>query len=240
MTAATSPRSAEEFRRTEVKLLVSGKHVPLLGAWLAHVCAPDGQFPVGRVTSCYFDNQDWDNYFASEDGDFEKQKVRLRWYDTPPASGPVTAYLEVKEKDGFETWKRRRAVPVEAAHLRNHDFQAALPPPRLRQMLAGLGVLDGAGLRPALVISYARKRYREPFSGARVSLDTGIAAFLAGPTADGLRERKLETTVLELKGPRYGLPARLKSVTRFAPIWSAHSKYALAVEAFTGAGVLKV
>jgi len=240
VTTAVGPGPAEDFRRTEVKLLLNSKQVPFLVAWLGHVCSPDKEFPVGQVTSCYFDNRDWDSYFASRDGDLEKQKVRLRWYGTPPPSGSMTAYLEVKEKDGFETWKRRQAVAVDASHLQSHNFEATLPRKQMRQALAELGVFTSSELRPALVISYLRRRYWEPISGTRVSLDTNVSAFLAGPTGDRLQERQLESTVLELKGAGYGLPARMKSVTRFAPLWSSHSKYALAVEAFVGAGLLRV
>ncbi len=223
----------------ERKFLVDARRVEFVGAWLAHTSLPDAAYPVGVVSSCYYDNPNFDSYFASQDGDLDKTKVRLRWYGILPESGGVDAYLEVKEKDGFETWKRRLPVSVDAGALKGQDIAAALAPTRLKDALAELGFFEGSGLEPAVIISYARRRYREPFSGTSLSLDTKITARLATPGSSRQR-RPLGTNVLELKGVELALPPRLKSVARFAPIWTSHSKYALAIEEFAGTGELAV
>ncbi len=223
----------EEFRRLELKFIVAPARAGLVRSWLQHVSEPPSDFPAGVVTSCYYDTPEWDSYFASADGDFEKRKVRLRWYDDVPPREEAAAFLEVKEKEGFETWKRRSRLVVRAAGLRELRLNEALPAPALDEALAALGVFDAKALRPAVVVRYQRDRFVEPLSGLRLSLDTEIRACAVGPRA-GWPPVRLRSCVLELKGGVGALPPRLRGVKRFAELWSAHSKYALAVESLVG------
>ena len=219
----------EEFRRFERKFPVEPARADLLAAWLGHACLQAGAYPVGRVTSCYFDTPDWDSYFASIDGDHEKRKVRLRWYDALPATGPVTAFLETKEKAGFATWKRRAPVTLDASRLRAGQFERALPRALLDSTLVRLGDFEGGHLRPAVVISYLRLRFVEPASGIQLALDTHQEAWPAGSVCTG-PVASLGPPVLEIKGPSLALPPRLSALRRWVTVWSSHSKYATAVE----------
>lgn len=232
--------AAEEFRRLERKFVVDPSRVELVGAWLAHACRPAPDFPLGHVTSCYYDTIDWDSYFESTDGDFAKRKVRLRWYDRLPATGRATAFVEVKEKEGFETWKRRIGLQLDAALLRDGNFEQALPPPALADALAMVGVFESRDLRPAVVISYQRRRFRESFAGVQVSLDSRIEAFAARGAA-GWAPVRLASGVLEVKGQAIEMPPPLRGLRRLVPVWSSHSKYALAVDALSrGLGPFRV
>lgn len=224
----------ETFRRMERKFFVDPYRLGLVRAWLSHTCRPAPKYPEGQVTSCYYDTPDMDEYFASFDGDLDKNKVRLRWYDSLPGSGEVTAFIELKSKNGAETMKRRAALTVPASVLSSEDFATALPREALTRYLLGFGYRAPLDLRPTVVISYHRYRFLEQESQMTLSLDSGIRAWLASdqrcwpPVA-------LQAAVLELKGRDLELPRRLRALRRFGSAWTAYSKYASAIEALADA-----
>ena len=224
----------ETFTRTERKFFVDPRRLGLVRAWLAHTCRPAPQYPEGPVTSCYYDTPDMDEYFASFDGDLDKHKVRLRWYDSVPSSGEVTTFVELKSKNGAETTKRRAPLTVPASVLADEDFAAALPRETLVRYLLGLGYRQPLDLRPTVVVTYHRYRFLEPHSRMTVSLDSNIRAWLAGDLCRW-PPISLEAAVLELKGRDIELPPRLRGLGRFGPVWTAYSKYAAAVEALADA-----
>jgi len=225
---------SETFTRTERKFLVNPNRFGLVRAWLAHTCRSAPDYPEGQVTSCYYDTPDLDEYFASFDGDLDKHKVRLRWYDSVPSSGEVTAFVELKSKNGAETTKRRVPLTVPASVLADEDFAAALPRETLVRYLLGFGYRPPLDLRPTAVITYYRYRFVEPHSRMTLSLDSDIRAWLAGDLARWPPVR-LKAAVLELKGRDLELPLRLRALGRFGPVWTAYSKYGAAIEALAEA-----
>ncbi|MFQ5381155.1 MAG: polyphosphate polymerase domain-containing protein [Dehalococcoidia bacterium] len=227
------PSVTEEFRRIELKFIIAPRRVEIVRSWLRHVARPPADFPAGLVSSCYYDTADWDCYFASVDGDLRKRKVRLRWYDEVPGGAEAPAYLEVKEKEGLVTWKRRSRVNVHARELRERNLDEALPSPELEEALAAVGVFDTRALGPAVIVRYRRDRFVESWSGLRLSLDTAIRAEAVGTRA-GPPPVRFPSCVLEVKGWMEDIPPRLRGIRRFADLWSAHSKYALAVESLAG------
>ena len=238
---STDPRvpDAEEFRRVERKFLIDEPKLEFIRRWLAHATVADHEFPSGTVTSIYYDNRDFDSYFASIDGDLEKRKVRLRWYDALPPTGQARAFLEVKDKDGFETWKRRVAVTIDGEAVAARRFEEALPADQMTSQLASLGVFDAGTLEPAVVISYARSRFRDHGGSATLSLDSQLMAIPArsvGPSVG----RPIGTNVLELKSREMGIPVGLTALARFAPVWTSHSKYALAIDLVAASGAVNL
>jgi hypothetical protein len=213
----------------ERKFPVEPRFAHVLTAWLSHAFAAPRDFPAGRVTSCYFDTDDWECYFESLDGDYLKSKVRLRWYDALPQSGPVNCYLEAKQKEGVATWKRRRAVTVDAELLRTGRVADALPHAEMQSLLAGMGIVDGRRLRPAVTVTYRRSRFVDPHGGFQIALDGEIEAWSASVPA-GERTARFPSPVLEIKGRSLELPERYTHIRRWVTVWSSHSKYAMAVE----------
>lgn len=174
-----------------------------------------------------------DEYFASVDGDLDKHKVRLRWYDTLPSSGDVTAFVELKSKQGAATVKRRAAVTVPASALAAGDFSVALPREMLARFLLGFGYQPPLDLRPTAVVTYQRYRFVDRCSPMRLSLDSDIRAWLAGDLRSWPSVR-VEGTVLELKGRDIELPPLFRrGLGRFGLVWSAFTKYGAAIEALT-------
>jgi hypothetical protein len=197
-------------------------------AWLRHACRPAPEYATGSVTSCYFDTPHFDSYYESADGSLTKGKVRLRWYDGgADADADMAAFLELKCRLGAESWKRRTALtlPREAGGV------PALPgPAELTELLARLGYSAPGALRPAVLVRYRRRRFVEPVTGARVSLDENVT--VAAPWTRRAPPLRFDEAVVEVKGrDEDALPLRLAALGRFAQPWSANSKYAAAVEA---------
>lgn len=224
----------ETFTRIERKFLVDPKRFGLVRAWLAHSCRPAPDYPEGQVTSCYYDTPDVDEYFASFDGDLDKHKVRLRWYDSLPTSGEVRAFVELKSKRGAETMKLRAPLMVPASLLVDADFAAALPRDALARYLFGFGYRAPHDLRPTAVITYHRYRFVEQDSRMTLSLDSDIRGWLAGDMRRWPPVR-LEAAVLELKGRDLAVPRRLRALGRFGPVWSGYTKYGAVIEALAEA-----
>ena len=227
------PRS-ESFTRVERKIFIDPKRLGLVRAWLAHTCRPAPEYPVGQVSSCYYDTPDMDAYFASSDGDLDKNKIRLRWYDSVPSAGGMTAFVELKSKHGAETMKQRAPLTVPAPVLASGDFAVALPRETLTRYLLGFGYQAPLDLRPTVIVTYRRYRFLEQHSQMTVSLDSDIRVRPAGD----LRcwpSVSLSAAVLELKGRDLELPRPLRGLGRFGPVWSAFSKYWAAIEALADA-----
>ena len=229
-TALTAPLPSDPLTRLERKTFVNPRRVDYLLAWLSHACTPAPDYPEGQVTSCYYDTRDLDEYFKSFDGDLEKHKVRLRWYGTPPTSGEVTAYLELKSKRGAETTKHRTPLTISADLLAAGEFAALLPSDQMSRMLLAFGYQRPYDLRPSAVVTYHRYRFVEPHSQVGLSVDTNITAWMTGEHRSWPAVH-IDAAVLELKGGGLELAPRLHQLRRFRFVWTAFSKYAAAIEA---------
>ena len=64
----------------ELKYVNSNTKSHILISWLEKSCIPDPEFPVGTVSSIYYDT--WDKKYLGEkiNSYYLKTKVRVRWY----------------------------------------------------------------------------------------------------------------------------------------------------------------
>jgi hypothetical protein len=219
------------IRRFEQKLVIQPRFSAFVLEWLRHACIVDPVYPANPVFSLYFDTSDLDSYQECLNGDVYKNKVRLRWYEAPTAGHSITAYIELKSKAGFGTDKRRKAVRLEAADLRPGNLNALTRKLVLEQVLPEMGYLPPGRLNPIIIISYRRRRYREPSSGISVTYDTNISSWAVMPRLPRrVSGTALHSTVLEFKGGTTDLPRNLYALKQANPLWSAFSKYAKCLE----------
>jgi hypothetical protein len=171
-------------------------------------------------------------YFSdSQEGNHNRVKVRIRWYDFPQA-GSAPVFLEVKSKRGYAGSKQRKTISVSSERLGNPiSDQGVLPYPAVMQGLAELGYCPPNLLQPLILISYRRLRFVERITGSRVSLDWDIRSTRIGPGA-GRREGtiRMEGGVIEIKGQSSDIPITLQSIRNLGTDWSRYSKYASCVE----------
>ncbi len=185
---------------------------------LAHLCPPDAEHPVNVVHSIYFDTSRLAAYEDKANGQYVKEKVRLRWYEP----GPETGWLEIKARVGSRGFKWRKAVPFGGVVSAGPD-EAALGA-LLREHL-------GAVLRPSVWLAYRRRRFVVPDGSARMALDRDVKLRWASPSLAPRRPPGLlPFFVVEVKGARPDPPAWLSTaIGRFARR-TAFSKYGLCVD----------
>ncbi|MFA6110802.1 MAG: polyphosphate polymerase domain-containing protein [Candidatus Latescibacterota bacterium] len=220
--------------RLERKCHVPESRLLLATHLLRHCCRPDPQYRGGTITSLYLDTAELRHFHDSEQGNHDRQKVRIRWYDTPSAGATeVPVYLEVKSRRGALGSKRRSRHLVSAAALDPRRWwQGILPSHELSGWLAGLGYRSEAVLEPVLVVTYRRERFIEIQTGARLSLDQGIRARLVSPRLDrGEGWLQMAGGVLEIKGRAAELPTTLRSLRFLGLDQGRYSKYATSLAA---------
>ncbi len=210
----------------ELKLTLPVVRQRALLAWLRGRCRADPEFPDGRVTSIYFDTPDRSLLRQKVNSDFAKEKVRLRWYEDPATGhAPGMGFVEIKRKLGGRRRKTRLPLGVDANQIRRRADDHAY----LRRLLGPLrreGHAVPADLSPFLRISFRRRRFVDPFGGARISLDTGIRA---GPVGAGrlpwAHPSPLAHAVVEVKGADDALPPWLLPLRRLGCRPESFSKY---------------
>jgi SPX domain protein involved in polyphosphate accumulation len=74
----------QKWERIERKFFVSPEKTFLVRNLLSQTCLKDKLYYRGIVNSLYFDTPDLDHYWKSDDGDYGRHKIRIRWYDSPP------------------------------------------------------------------------------------------------------------------------------------------------------------
>lgn len=218
--------------REERKYPLPAARAALLTAWLDARLPRDSQYPTGTVTSCYYDTPQLDSYQESADGEFAKQKLRLRWYGDPvdPYAG---VWLELKSRDGSRSIKRRFRYPSIGS-----SNQLGLIIPERDELARRLRDLTGFAaqsleptLQPTALIRYRRVRWRAADGAVRASLDTNVQT--SNPRGGPIWLPIPDGAVLELKS-RGELPPQLAHLGHLGLRRTAHSKYALAVETLYG------
>lgn len=224
------PQTGSE--RFERKFYLLESMIPFASHLLAHCCPEDRLYPRGTIHSVYYDTPDLEYFNDSQEGNYGRVKVRVRWYDFPQ-TGSAPVFLEVKSKRGYAGSKQRKSFPVSGERLMNPtSIQGVLPYPTLMQGMVELGYCPPNLLGPVILISYRRLRFVERITGSRISLDWDIRSIRIDPKA-GRREGaiRMEGGVIEIKGRSPEIPTTLQSIRDLGTDWSRYSKYASCIEA---------
>ena len=90
-------------------------------------------------------------------------------------------------------------------------------------------------LLPVLVLSYQRRRWLEPSSGSRISLDTRIQVDRAHPLLlSAERDVQLDDAILEVKGEHNELPGPLRHLATIGCVRESVSKYGVCFQRISG------
>jgi len=210
----------------ETKFVLPNHRAHIFLAWLNHRCLTDPNYPVGIVSSIYYDTKNWRFLNEKINSDYLKTKVRLRWYaDIDTGTPEDVSFLEAKFKIGSTRKKVRLKTDLSGKWL----SQVALNDKRLPavpEMLRTEGIILPPLMLPVFKIAYKRRRFIEPVTGARLSLDYDIYApdvnFQAMPRTDTF---KLKNAVFELKGKFTELPNSITQLTALGCRKDSFSKY---------------
>jgi hypothetical protein len=217
--------------RLERKIVIPTQTTDFVIAWLQHACLPDSVYPRNIINSLYFDTPELDSYYECLNGDFYKNKVRIRWYDHPAAGRDITAYLEVKSKRGFYSSKQRTQIKIPAQVISRDGINSSFLRQELDRSLPGLGYCPVKPMLPLIIVTYRRYRFRDRYSGMSLSCDLGITSqAVSGRINAHLEKRELKVAVLEIKGDSMEVPGALKGLDNLGLRWSGFSKYARCLE----------
>lgn len=210
----------------ELKFVVPSHHLAPIFDFVNLACRPDSEHPAGIVSSIYYDSPNWRALYEKINSDYVKTKYRLRWYrDTASGKFSETSFAESKHRIGCRRVKSRvtTELPPEQLNEISLDDRKFLNIPA---WMRSNGISARGNLLPSILISYTRSRYIEPTTGARVSIDSGIAAprinrFML-PKGTG---SALSHAVIEVKSGLDTLPRPLRPLTRLGIRKASFSKY---------------
>ena len=194
---------------------------------LEGLCEPDPSFPIGKVSSIYFDSRNWTYLGEKRNSDYLKTKVRLRWYGHPESEfkGTGGAFAEIKLRTGSRRSKVRIPVIYTGETLEVMDLHD-------RELLRIPGALISVGapirhtLLPTISVSYFRRRYIERSTRCRIALDYVITSPKSNKhMLPNAMPCKLAYSILEVKGPEAEFPLGLRSLLKLGFRREAFSKY---------------
>jgi len=178
--------------------------------------APDGRYTIYNL---YLDTPNFDFYTACVNGEVDRFKLRIRWYDEA-AKGPF--FYEVKRKV-------RQVIVKDRARLSREEFRAllrgespGLPEGAARDNLTRFQDRAAvSGARPAVLSRYTREPYESVFGDyARITLDRAMC-FQTAESAEMPGDPRAWTYVdgaPAMDGVRCALLLELK-FTRDFPRW---------------------
>jgi len=210
----------------ETKFVIFNGLAHKIVEWLRCRCRPDGEFPAGIVSSIYFDSRDWRFLAEKVNSDYLKTKVRIRWYqDIDSLQVYEASFMEVKYRIGCTRRKIRVRSPHSGAWLSGIGMDSSqligLP-----DLLMQEGVCLPGPLFPVFQITYKRRRFIEPVSGMRLSIDYDIHVPKVNPAMlSRFNPFHLRNAVFETKGDRADLPETLYPLTAMGCIKESFSKY---------------
>ena len=224
-TTSTGMYSASEH---ETKFVLNNSAAGTIIRWLQCRCQLDKKFGANIVSSIYYDTHKWRFLREKINSDYLKTKIRLRWYSDIDSGQPgEDSFVEAKYKTGSRRAKVRVRTGISGKWLNNVnlDNQKLLKVPEL---LRSEGIFVGSRLFPVFKITYKRRRFVEPVTGARLSIDYDISA--ASVNRQMLTRRnphRLSKAVFELKGDATELPDVLHQLTALGCRKESFSKYGI-------------
>lgn len=193
---------------------------------LSSSCIKDGEYELNTVHSLYFDTHDFLFAMEKASSDYNKSKVRIRWYTSENSTEASQCHLEFKNKIG----STRRKIRIEIAKNPEELFIGLKSGTILdiiqKHIAQNCPELLALKLRPVFSISYNRHRFLEQFSDSRIACDTNILArpfnldksFIVG-------QARLDAVLLEVKGHEQELPKALRKLAHKGLKKAAFSKY---------------
>jgi len=166
---------------------------------------PDCSYP---VHSLYLDSDGWEIYWRTVNGDKNRFKLRVRYYDDKPST-PV--FFEIKRRMKDVILKQRCAVRREAAplvlsgHLPEPHHMFSSSPQELQAARRFIQLMCDLNAKPKLHVAYVREAYVNNFNNeVRLTMDRRVVCV---PRTDGGLPTLLEepylvsinVVILELK-----------------------------------------
>ena len=212
---------------TEMKYVAPAHKLREALRMLENSCEPDPKFPVGIVSSIYYDTRNWDYLREKRESDYLKTKIRVRWYEQISRSNETSdiSHAEVKHRIGCKRSKIRLATVHSGQYLAGLKLNdSALL--RIPAVIQANGIRIRQPIFPAFTISYNRRRFVDRCTNTRVALDYEINVPKSNPLMLGaVFPCVLSKIVLEIKGTDGEYPRNLRNLLKLGFRKEAFSKY---------------
>ena len=124
----------------EIKYVMPAASAGPAEAWLNAVCRPERAYPPAWVCSVYFDRLDGTLLDEKINSDYDKTKLRVRWYAPLAGEAAGAAFLEVKRRTGTSREKHRIVLAEPAAEIASWPI---VDPRWLRLLAPAAGLVSG-------------------------------------------------------------------------------------------------
>ncbi len=202
----------------ETKYLVPNKDLTSLKKYLKHNFYKTDDFEKTVISSVYFDTREMDLYNYSLNGDNEKLKVRIRWYENKLNSKK----LQFKFKDGlsvdkinldFSKWKDNNKINLNKFHNQLG----------LENYFKIIEFTNSNILIPIVKITYERNRYTN--KSFRFNLDYNIKS---EKFTLPKYKKEYKNSVLEIKSPYINQKNKIFDLYDLEQV--SYSKYNIALK----------
>lgn len=189
----------------------------------------DQNYPVGVITSIYYDTKDMLFYEEKRASTYRKRKFRLRWYLNPETRQPdEQAFWEVKSRIGTQRSKTRNPANLLPAQLEQIKLD---DPALLKEAITQQRGIPGPQIFPSVMIRYTRHRYIDSVNGSRINIDSDIhARRISSGLANERSLSCLPVAVLEYKGEHDVISPVLADLGLIGLKKEAFSKYESAIK----------
>lgn len=218
-------RYQRSFNRFELKYVIPHEEARAFVEGLGELLEPDpnaGPDGLYRISSTYYDSDDWVCFWEKIDGLKVRRKLRVRRYED---TGGDHALVEIKQRIDRTVQKRRTRLPLETIFsvLPSPSGEARSDPGALAEdpvMAEALWLVAAHDLRPKINIRYQRRAFHAVHDpGLRITIDTRLVC----------RRHNLDWTG-DSDGEVYFLPADISvleikfnhSVPLWLTTWVAH------------------
>lgn len=218
----------------ERKYILENRYAEIVVNWLNTHCITDPEYPEAIISSVYYDSPQLDYLDEKVNSDYNKTKVRLRWYSSLDGTPLKPTFLEVKNKEGDSREKFRFKTQFSGDELDSIELYDS----RLMDVLNTLYENDLGPkhqIFPSYVVRYTRKRYLIPRSLTRICIDYKIHI----PKSNNriipqYRPFLDEMAVFEMKGSLKNLPNELSFLINRGLKRDSFSKYLNCYQNLTG------
>lgn len=160
--------------RIEKKYVISLETAVFLKERFGHLMKPDEHSidNAYRVRSLYFDTPDADAFLEKMDGEPERSKYRLRFYNGDTSF----IRLEKKEKRGEMTCKSQTQISSQIAHALQLGEYEQIRDTNNPLCMEFYSEAVSVMLKPSAVIDYLRFPFAYDIDNVRITIDTDVRA----------------------------------------------------------------
>lgn len=205
-----------DSQEVERKFILKKDDQELFKNFLEMYFYPCNRYPNNTVHSIYYDTNNFNSFYEVEDGEINKTKYRLRFYEDKNGLFSKNAFIEIKKK--FNKYRAKRRYPVE---INSRDIQFA----KKSTYCTFDSRAEFTSLIPIVHLSYDRMRFVSKCKNIKLNIDSRIVTNWLNPRVfKGSKACVDNVIIIEIKSKSNFLINKFIEYIPFI-IETSHSKY---------------